>query len=457
MAARKPSGPSPLLALDAVALRDRLAAGAVRASELAEACLAQIAAREPEVRAWAWIDPADVRAQAARLDAHRASGKAIGALHGLPVGIKDIIDTARIPTENGTVIDAGRVPARDAFVVERLRQAGAIIMGKTVSTELAFLEPSKTRNPCNLAHTPGGSSAGSAAAVAAGMVPLAIGTQTGGSVIRPAAFCGVTGFKPTFGAIPRTGVLAQSHSLDTLGVFARSPEDAALIAEALFGHDAADRATAPGPAPRLLATASSEPPVTPTLAFVRPPQWETADPQTHAAFAELVAALGEQCFEAALPEPFAQAATLRERVNAAEMAKYYYSYERRGRPQLSAVIAAFIDKGKATPARDYLAALDWPDIYNAALGEIFARCDAIVTPATLGPAPEGFATTGSAIFNGLWTFCGTPAVTVPLLEAANGLPMGVQLVGPRGDDARLLRTARWLIRRFAAPDDQGSA
>ncbi|MBL8707864.1 MAG: amidase, partial [Rhodospirillaceae bacterium] len=225
---------------------------------------------------------------------------------------------------------------------------------------------------------------------------------------------------------------------------ARSPEDAALLAESLFGYSADDRATQPIPAPRLLETALSAPPVTPTLAFVRPPGWESADEQMRLGLQELVDALGEQCFEAVLPNAFDEAATIRERINFAEMAKCYFAFERRGRDQLSAATCAALDTGKAVLARDYIAALDWPDILYAGLAEIFERCDAIVTLAAPGPAPAGLASTGSAIFNGLWTLCGTPAVTVPLLEADSGLPMGIQLVGRRGDDARLLRTARWL-------------
>ena len=450
MAGRKP--PNPVLGLGAVELRDRLARGALRAVELAQACLEQIEVREPEVQAWAWLDSDHVLEQARALDAYRSTGRAIGPLHGLPVAIKDVIDTARIPTGNGTVLDQGRVPTADAFVVERLKAAGAIILGKTVATELAFMHPGKTRNPCNPKHTPGGSSSGSAAAVAAGMAPLAIGTQTGGSVIRPAAYCGVVGFKPTFGAIPRTGILPQAPSLDTVGVFARTIEDAALVAEVLFGHHPADRATQLTPPPRLLETALAAPPVKPMFAFVRTPHWDEADEQTHLAFQELTEALDEQCFEAALPDAFDEAAEIRQRINHAEMAKCYFSFERRGRERLSETMQAALDTGKAIPARDYIAALDWPDVLYAGLREIFERCDAIVTPATPGPAPAGLSSTGSPIFNGLWTLCGTPAVTVPLLTADSGLPMGVQLIGRRGDDARLLRTARWLATRVAAAE-----
>lgn len=447
----EPSGQkgADLIRLSALELRDRLSRGALRAVDLAKAYLEQIAAREPEVQAWAWLDADHVLAEAARLDARRASGKAIGPLHGLPVGIKDIIDTAGIPTENGTVLDAGRVPVRDAAVVARLRQAGALIMGKTVTTELAHFSPGKTRNPQDPGHTPGGSSSGSAAAVAARMVPLAVGTQTAGSVIRPAAFCGVVGFKPSFGAIPRTGILAQAPSLDTVGVFANSPEDAALLAEALCGFDEADPATAPTPTPRLVQTALSEPPVTPALAFLRPLDWQEADGETVAAFADLTATLGNRCERVELPQAFGDAGRLREQVQYAEMARSYHGYEKRGRDRLSRKLQDALDDGKSILARDYLEALDWRRVADAALDEIFDRFDAIITYAAPGPAPAGLESTGSPVFNGLWTFCGAPALTLPLLASGNGLPMGVQLVGRRGDDARLLRTARWLVQHLA--------
>lgn len=447
--AKKKPGPSPLLALGAVEVRDRLASGAIRAVEYASACLEQVAVQEPQVQAWAYLDSDHVMQQAKALDDRRASGAPIGPLHGLPIGLKDIIDTAGMPTENGTPIDAGRKPIADAWIVARLKAAGAIIMGKTVTTEGAFMHPGKTRNPHNTDHTPGGSSQGSAAAVAAGMVPLAIGTQTGGSVIRPAAYCGIVGVKPTFGAIPRTGVLAQSPFLDTMGVFARSVADAALLTEVLMGYDTADKATQPAPAARMLSVATGKVPVTPMFAFVHLPGFDQAEEQVRLAMKELVEVLGEQCFETGLPNAFEQAEPTRRLINFAEMAKCYYSLERRGRAQMSDVLKSAMDEGKAVLARDYISALDWREVLNAGLDEIFARCDAILTPATTGPAPAGLESTGTAIFNGLWTLCGTPAVTIPLFSAENGLPMGVQLVGRRGDDARLLRTARWLAEYVA--------
>lgn len=440
-----------LLSLSAVVLRDRLASGALRAVELVEACLARIAAREPQVQAWAWLDGDYALEQARTLDKRRSAGMPIGPLHGLPVGLKDIIDTKGIPTANGTPIDAGRVPPEDAWLVARLRASGAIVMGKTVTTECAFMHPGKTRNPHNPEHTPGGSSQGSAAAVAAGMVPLAIGTQTGGSIIRPASYCGVVGFKPSFGLIPRSGVLMQSPFLDTIGIFGKTVEDCALLAETLTGHDPADAATAPVPTPRMLDVSMAKAPVTPTFAMVTLPGDAQTEPEMRDAMAELAALLPD-CFEVPLPG-FDGVAAARQTINFAEMSKCYFGLERRGRDLMSDPLKAALDEGKAVLARDYIAALDWRALMNAALDQIFDRCDAILCPAACGPAPMGLASTGSPIFNGLWTLAGVPAITVPLFTAENGLPMGVQLVGRRGDDARLLRTARWLSQHVLSPNE----
>jgi len=434
--------------LGAVELRERLASGALAAETLVERCLERIAAREEAVGAWAWLDAEHALGQARARDAERRRGRPVGALHGLPVALKDIIDTRGIPTANGTALDAARVPTEDAWVARRLAAEGAILLGKSVTAELAYLHPGKTRNPVNADHTPGGSSSGSAAAVADRMVPLAVGTQTGGSVIRPAAYCGTVGFKPTFGTIPRTGILSQSPSLDTVGVFATDVEGAALLVDALSGHDPGDPASAPRPFPRLLETARAEPPVEPVLAVVKTPFWSRADEDTRAALAELTRLLGEEhCFEAELPERFAESAAVRERINLAEMAKNFHAWHARGAEHLGALTREAIERGRTISAHDYLAALDWSGILNAALEALFERCDAILTPAATGAAPAGLTSTGDSIFNGLWTLCGTPAITLPLLEASNGLPMGVQLVGRRGDDARLLRTARWLVGR----------
>ncbi len=337
--------------------------------------------------------------------------------------------------------------------MSRLRAAGALIVGKTVTTELAFLTPSKTKNPHNTDHTPGGSSSGSAAAVAAGMVSIAVGSQTGGSVIRPAAFCGVVGFKPSFGLIPRTGMLAQSPSLDTVGVFGQTVEDVALATDVLSGFDGQDTACEPGPNPDALGVCRSKVPVTPMFAVVEMPFHDRASDDMRQALEEVTEFLGEQAFVTSLPAAFSEAVVARETINFAEMAKCYYRYARDHRNELPKEIQDAMAKGESTLARDYLAALDWKPILNSALEEIFERCDVIVCPAAPGEAPLAD-TTGDAIFNGIWTLTGHPALTVPVLTGTHGLPMGLQLIGRHGFEGRLLRTARWLVEQMAAVTEE---
>jgi Asp-tRNA(Asn)/Glu-tRNA(Gln) amidotransferase A subunit family amidase len=435
--------------LDALSARESLSDGTLSASQLTDACLRQVSAREEQVQAWAFIDPQHAMKQAQMLDQFRQSGRPLGPLHGLPVAIKDIIDTRDMPTENGNALDAGRRPEHDAWLVSRLRAAGAVIMGKTVTAECAYLAPGKTRNPYNPEHTPGGSSSGSAAAVASNMVPLAIGTQTGGSVIRPASFCGVVGFKPSFGLVPRSGVLRASSRLDTLGVFARTVEDAALLADVLIGHDPADPDSLNMAAAQLQQVALSKPPVSPELAFVRTPAWTSIEEDCAEGFAELTEVLGRHSDEIPLPDLFAEGAVAHRRIMAVEMAHNLRHYYDHGADRLAPETRAIVEEGRSITASDYMAALDWRETLYAGLEEIFDRYDAILTPATPGEAPHGLDTTGSAAFNVLWSLLGTPAVTLPLLSGANGLPIGVQLVGRRNDDGRLLRTARWLVNHIS--------
>jgi Asp-tRNA(Asn)/Glu-tRNA(Gln) amidotransferase A subunit family amidase len=434
------------------ALREGIAGGHRSAAEAVAFCLDTIRERDDQVQAWAFLDHDHARSQAAALDALRQSGRPIGTLHGVPVGIKDIIDTADQPTQNGTVVDTGRQPRRDATVVARLRAAGAVILGKTVTAECAYLAPGKTRNPHDPNRTPGGSSSGSAAAVASGMVPCAIGTQTGGSVIRPASYCGVIGFKPSFGLVPRTGVLRCAHHLDTLGTFTRNVEDAALLVDVMAGYDGVDVDTAPVAPPRLLETALQDPPVRPQFAFVRTPAWSELDDDSIEGFAELVDALGDGCDEVDLPPVFAEAAVAHRRIMLAEMSHNLRHYYDRAADQLAPATRAAVEEGRAISADEYLSALEWRDTLYAGLEEIFDRYDAIITPAATGAAPPGLESTGSAACNVLWSLTGVPAVTLPLLADRQGLPVGVQLIERRGFDGRLLRTARWLQQHLAELD-----
>jgi Asp-tRNA(Asn)/Glu-tRNA(Gln) amidotransferase A subunit family amidase len=436
-----------LSAADAArAIRD----GAISAEQLTEACLARVREVDDTVQAWAFLDPEHALGQARARDQERREGRATGPLHGLPVAIKDIFDTGDMPTEDGTVLHAGRTPAHDAAAVAMLRAAGAVIMGKTVTTECATYSPGKTRNPHNPEHTPGGSSSGSAAAVAAGMVPLALGSQTNGSVIRPAAFCGVFGFKPTYGLIPRSGVLKLSRTLDHVGVFARSIEDIALICESLVGYDAADADTRPRARPPLLQIAAEEPPLPPLLAFARTPLWDRTDEELREAFAELTEHLADRVVDLDLPATTNEALAWHRTIMEAEMAANLDAEWTRGRDRLSASLQAQLERGRSVTALAYQQAVARIPIINAGFEEIFERCDAIVTPAAPGTAPAGLAATGDPSFCTLWTLAGMPTITLPLMQGANGLPIGVQLVGPRGDDARLLRTARWLAAAAAA-------
>ena len=430
--------------LTALQARDEIARGALKAVELAEACLERIAEREPGVEAWAHLDSDLVMRQAEAADRFRASGRAIGLLHGVPVGVKDIVDTRDMPTANGTILDEGRRPRADAAVVERLREAGAIILGKTVTTELAVYHPGKTRNPHDASRTPGGSSSGSAASVAAGMAPLAIGTQTNGSVIRPASYCGVVGFKPSRGLISRRGILVQSPTLDSVGTFSRTVEDAALLADAIAGHDPRDRQTVLAARPDLSRTTMSRPPVKPALAFVRSPVWDEAEEDVRAGFTELVETLGGGIEEVELPSPFERAHALHSVVMLADIARSFSRYFEYGRDKLSGRLVGMIEEGRTVLAVDYAAALDWIEVMNAALEKLFERYDALLTPAATGEAPVGLDTTGSPTFCTIWTYCGAPAVTLPLLVGSSGMPVGVQMVGRHMYDGRLLRTARWL-------------
>jgi len=336
-------------------------------------------------------------------------------------------------------------------VVRMLRAAGAVILGKTVTTECAYFNPGKTRNPHNPEHTPGGSSSGSAAAVGAGMVPLALGSQTAGSVIRPAAFCGAYGFKPTHGLIPRTGVLALSRTLDHVGLFARSIDDLALLLEQLQGYDERDPDTRPRARIPFRSVAGEEPPLEPMFAFVKTPHWERMDPDAKEAYAELREALGKQVEEVQVfvsgNEPWDWHRTIME----AEMAANLEPLWSKGAEKLSEKLRALLERGKETRALDYQRALRRIAPTVEGFDELFMqRYDAIITPPALGTAPKGLASTGDPAFCSVWTLLGMPAITLPLMQGENGLPLGVQLVGRKGYDARLLRTARWLEKEISS-------
>lgn len=433
--------------MDAVSARAAIDAGEISSEALVRDCLQQIEATEDRIKAWIWLDPEHALAQARAADLKQKQREPLGPLHGLPVGVKDIFDTADMPTENGTVLHAGRRPAEDATAVARLREAGAVILGKTVTTELAVYAPGRTTYPHDARHSPGGSSSGSAAAVAARMVPLALGTQTNGSLIRPASYCGVFGYKPSHGLISRYGVLKQSPSLDHVGAFARTVEHVALIAGTLAGHDGRDRDVPKDARLDLGGDWSAELCTPPSIAFVRTPVWDNATEVARAAFARLCERWSDFVREVPLPALFDSAHVMHRTIMEADLANSYGDLYASGKDRLSSTLREMIERGQTYRAMDYSRALDGIVALNRGLEPLFAEYDAIVTPATVGAAPVGLEFTGSPMFCTIWTLMGAPAISLPVLQGEDGMPMGVQLVARKGDDAQLLRIARWLVNR----------
>jgi amidase len=417
--------------------------GRATVQDYVAACSARIAAVDPRVQAWEWFD-----ASRAMADAEERAGGILAdlPLYGIPVGVKDIINTRGIPTRMGSRIYQNNVPSLSAWVVRRLEALGGLVMGKTVTTEFAFRAAGKTRNPWNPLHTPGGSSSGSAAAVACGFVPVAIGTQTLGSVIRPAAFCGVVGYKPSFGAISRTGVHPFSATLDTVGVFARSVADAAWFGACLMGIDARDEATTIRGDERLLRVPLdliSEPP---RLAVIRTPKWNAASDVQRAHFDECVASLGAagaKVKEVNLPRLFDDAWENVMVIMSRDAVKSFFLVESRHRIRLSPPLIELLDRGHRVMPEQYQRAREKREAYRQWFEGMFERFDAIVTLPAPGEAPEGLANTGDAVFNSLWTQTAMPAVTIPTGRGPRGLPLGLQVVGRYRDDERALQVAAW--------------
>ena len=431
--------------MGAAASAAAIRSGEMTSEQLVEACLNRVSERENVVRAWTHLDPAHALAQARAADQMRAAGKYLGALHGVPVGIKDNFDTADMPTEFGSVLYAGRQPNEDAMVVSLLRKAGAIIMGKTEIPEFASSGPVKTANPLDLKRTPGGSSSGSAAAVADRMVPIAIGSQTTGSIIRPASYCGIYGYKPTYGLISRYGALHLSRRLDHVGLLARSLEDIALVADQLMEFDPRDPDMRPELGLSLLESFFQKPSATPHLAFVRTSVWDHTDEDARLAYESFVKGMGKIVEEVELPPTFDQAVECHTTIYDAGIAERFTEEYEHESARISAYFRGRLEKGGQILAANYIQALQLADNFNQVLNGIFERYEAILTPAAPSEAPLGPDATGRAIFSVIWTLCGTPTVTVPILECGRRMPLGVQVVGRQTTDGRLLRMARWLV------------
>lgn len=427
-----------------------IASGQLKSVQLVQSCLNHIAETDGAIHAWAHLDPEAALAQAAACDALRQKGLATGPLHGIPVALKDIIDTRDVPTQRGTPIFKGRQSETDARIVEMLREAGAVIMGKTVTTELAFVHANETRNPHNPDHSPGGSSSGSAAAVAAGHVPLAVGTQTNGSVIRPASFCGTFGFKPTRGIIPRTGVLQTSVSLDQIGTFARTLEDAAFLADAIAGYDQRDPESFAHARANMTKGARDDAPVDPDFAWFNLPFNERLSEAAQEGLEGVMEIMDARVTRMDPANQLSNLVAVQARIHEYEIAQHQAEVFDNHWDMISDTLKPIITRARQISTTEYEDALAVKASAEAFFDDFFIEFDAIIAPAAAGEAPRFGNGTGDPIFCTLWTLAGLPCVTLPLMVGETGLPIGVQLIGPAKKDDRLLRTARWLQNHIAA-------
>ena len=425
----------PLHLLSATEAAAAIAGGTLTSEALVAACLERLEAREPEVQAWAHIDPDFALSQARERDAATPRSR----LHGVPVGVKDVIDSADFPTEYGSPIYKGHRPRCDAACVAQVRELGGVILGKTVSTEFATRHPNKTRNPRNTAHTPGGSSSGSAAAVADGMVPIAFGTQTSSSIVRPAAYCGAVGYKPSFNRVNRAGLKFLSESMDTLGVLTRTVPDAAMIVEELSGST-----------PARFEEVDS---IRPRIGFCRTPYWNRADEATRAAIESAAPALaraGARIEDVTLGDEFTSLDEVQIRMSSYEFYRAR-TFERTRYPGLiSDSLSARIRAGSQVTRAQYEETHDIAQRCRARMADIYREYDVLISPSATGEAPRGLESTGDPVFGLTWTLMHGPAITLPVFTGPNGLPMGLQVSGPVGFDANTLVAAEW-IRRALAP------
>ena len=432
--------------LTAVEAAQRIAARELSPVELMTALLERIGRLDPTLHAFIRLDGEAALDAAKTAEAEIRSGRQRGKLHGVPVGIKDIIDTFDMPTEMGSAIYRGHRPPADASCVALLRRAGAVILGKTVTCEFAGMAPGVTTNPHNAAHTPGGSSSGSAAAVADWMVHAALGTQTGGSVLRPSSYCGIFGFKPTYNTFNKMGVWPAAESIDTIGVHARSLDDIALVTAVL-------RMQTPEP-PRKLGSP-------PRIGLCRGEIWDTAQPETKAAVEGAATALGRAgatVCEITLPEAFkGMHGTARGTINFVERAACMAFLWDHRRDALSPQMRRYVENGQKTPREEYIAALRRLDECRALLPAVFEQVDVLLVPCVLGEAPKGLEATGDPSMQAIWTALHTPAVTLPTHRGPSDLSVGIQLVAQRYDDDRLLACARWVWDKIGSPEMVGTS
>ena len=430
--------------LSAYELSLKLKSGEISSIDLCKSYIDRIKKFEKDVKAWQFFDEKLLLEKAEEADDYRKSGKPLGPLHGMPIAIKDIIGTYDMPTECGTVFRKKKSSSQDSEIVNLLKNAGAIVMGKTVTCELAYIHPSKTRNPHDYSRTPGGSSSGSAAVVASYMSHLSIGSQTGGSVIRPASYCGVVGYKPSYGLISRSGVLKVSDKLDTIGVFGRSVKDVALLAKSLIRKDLYDTSTIYFSSDRMLDVCEEKLEFDPKFIFYKTKNWKNINKKSQEAFEFLIKSFKKNIEIYDEPSYFKEIPKYHQIIHEVDMANNFQVYYDKDKSKLSKEMNDAISRGLKYSAKDYSDAIDFMKQSYESYKEVFEDYYGILTPSSNGVADKGLGSTGSADFQKIWTYLGLPAISLPLLTGENDLPLGLQLVGNKFDDLRFLGTAKWL-------------
>ena len=434
---------SNILSISAIELVEKLKSGEVSCVDACKEYIKRIDKFDRDIKAWAFFDKKLLLEKAEEKDEYRKSGKPLGPLHGLPIGIKDIIGTYDMPTECGTILRKGS-KSSDAEVVNLLKIAGAIIMGKTVTAELAYFDPGKTTNPHDKTRTPGGSSSGSAAAVAAHMAPLSLGTQTNGSVIRPASYCGVVGYKPSFGLISRSGILKQSSKLDQVGVFGKKVEDIALLTKSLIKKDLYDKDTVHFAADEMLEQCKKGPHFEPKFIFYKTSNWKNIDKESQEAFKFLIKNFKKNIEVFDEPAYFKNIHKYHKIIHEADMANSFQKYYKESKNKLGKKLVDAIERGIKYSAGEYNEAKDFVEQSYRSYSEVFEDYHGVITPASTGVADKSLKSTGSPEFCTVWTYMGLPSISLPLLTGENNLPLGVQLVGNKLDDLRFLGVANWL-------------
>ena len=412
--------------------------------EVCEKYIERINKFEKDVKAWAHFDKKVLLEKAAEADEHRKSGKPVGSLHGVPIAVKDIIGTVDMPTECGTVIRKGKSYSQNAEIIDLLHSSGAIVMGKTATSELAYLGPSSTTNPHDKTRTPGGSSSGSAASVASFMAPASIGSQTGGSIIRPASYCGVVGYKPSYGLISRNGVLRTSYSLDHIGMFGRKVEDVAMLAKVLIKKDKFDPATIHYSTENILNETKKGPLFEPKFIFYKTDYWKIIDKKSKESFEYFIKSFKKNIEIFDTPSYFKDIHKYHQIIHETDLANNFSVYFKKFKKKLSKYMQDAIVKGNKYSGKEYAEAIDFMKRSYESYQEVFEDYHGVLSPSSPGVAPKGLKSTGTAEFNKVWSYLGTPCISLPLLEGENNLPLGVQLIGDKYDDHRFLGVAKWL-------------